>query len=101
MAKDNKAHTATANRIAERYGMTFNRGDGPDIQADGLIIEVETTATLAAAIRGLQDLDGSRFVAVTNQEGVVEALKRARGTDIGVMDPQGNIVQQSDPPYGD
>ena len=99
MGKDNKAHTATANRIAQRYGTTYNRGDGPDIQSGDLTIEVETTATLTAAIRGMQQLDGARFVAVTNQEGVVEAVKRARGTGIGVMDPQGEIVHQSDPPY--
>jgi hypothetical protein len=99
MGKENKAHTAAANRIAARYGGTFNPGDGHDIQVPGLIIEVETTATLRAAIRHLKGVKGPVFVAVTNKEGVHDALQIARTTRVGVMNPQGDILKQSDPPW--
>lgn len=99
MGKANKAHTATANRIAKRYGGIYNHGDGPDISTDELTIEVETTATIRQAVRRLTGGKGAVFVAVTNKDGVVEALRIAQDTRVGVMDPQGQIVKQSDPPY--
>src|SRR5262245_7816057 len=99
MGKENKAHTAAANRIAARYRGSFNRGDGHDIQVDGLIIEVETTATLRKAIRALEAIEGPVFVAVTNKEAVDVARKLAASSRVGVMDSHGEIVKQSDPPW--
>jgi hypothetical protein len=99
MGKENKAHTAAANRIALRYGGSFNRGEGHDIHIDGLIIEVETTATLRSAIPRLKELKGPVFVAVTNKEGIGEALRLAKGTRVGVMNSHGDILKQSQPPF--
>ena len=32
---ENKAHTATANRIAQVFGVKYNAGEGHDIEFDG------------------------------------------------------------------
>ncbi len=93
---ENKAHTATANRIAQVYGTNFNAGTGFDIQVDGMVIEVETTATVQEGINRLREADGRVFVALTNKDGVREALRLANGTRVGVMDPQGNIIRESE-----
>lgn len=102
MAGENKAHTATANRIAKRYGGVYNDGDGIDIQTDELTVEVETTATVRDGIKRLMKIPGPVYVAVTNKEGLLEALRYAHDSRVGVMDPKGNVVKEStggdDPP---
>lgn len=95
MALSNKAHTATANRIAKRYHAVYNAGDGVDIACDHMLIEVETTATIADGVARLKGHLGRVFVAVTNKEGVAEALRLTESTNVGVMDPRGNIVKES------
>ena len=92
---ENKAHTATANRIAQVLGATYNSGEGHDIQANGVVVEVETTATVENGIARLAATQGRSYVALTNKDGVREALRLAAGTKVGVMDPQGNIVKES------
>lgn len=101
MGKTNKAHTATVNRLAKRYGAKIDDGEGPDLKNDCVTIEVETTATVGAGIKRLREESGPTFVALTNKEGVAEAVRKIRGTGVGVMDPRGEIVQQSDPPLDD
>ncbi len=91
----NKAHTATANRISRRYNIQFNEGDGADFHSDQFTIEVETTATIEEGLARLERFEGPVFIAMTNMEGVREALRQVQGTRIGVMDPQGNIVKPS------
>lgn len=95
MAQLNKAHTATANRIAKRYQAVYNDGDGIDIACDHMLIEVETTATIAEGVARLNGRSERAYVAVTNKEGVAEALRLTQGTSVGVMDPRGNIVKES------
>jgi hypothetical protein len=89
----NKAHAATLRRLAERYGAKL--GESYDLTGDGLIIEVETAATVADAVRKLQQAVGRRFVAMTNKESVSDALLLTRATDIGVMTPRGDIVKDA------
>jgi hypothetical protein len=90
----NKAHAAVLRRLCERYGGGRCRPpcNGFDVQVDDLIIEVETTATLRPAVQRLEQADGRRFIAVTNREAIPEAVAVTRGTQIGVMDPWGEIV---------
>ena len=95
VAPPNKAHTATANRIAKRYQANYNAGDGIDITGEDLLIEVETTATISEGVERLRTRLGRVYVAVTNKEGVAEALRLTHGTNVGVMDPRGNIVRES------
>lgn len=97
MAKGNKAHTAVANRIAKRFATTVS-DRSPDIQTAGVTIEVETSATIRDAVRRLKNADRPAFVAVTNKEAIADALRYAHGTSVGVMDPQGQIVRQAEPP---
>ena len=91
---ENKAHTATANRIATNFGTTYNSGQGFDIQTDQLTIEVETTATVQEAIGRLSEQPGKVYVALTNQDGVSEAIRLVANTKVGVMDPHGKIVRE-------
>ena len=89
----NKAHTATARRIAKRYGATFQDNGGLDVETGSMTIAVETSATLSAGVALLQPLVGERYIAVTNKEALTEALRLTDGTPIGVMDSHGNIVK--------
>ena len=93
MPKTNKAHTATANRIARRYGGLVQGNGEPDVTTPDMTIEVTTAAALGRAIKLLKEQSGQLYLAVTNQESVAEAVRATAGTPIGVMDPKGNIVK--------
>ena len=99
MSVENKAHTATVRRVAQRYHASINTQGNPDVSNGKLVVEVETSATISRGIKVLTDIAGPVFVAVTNREALVEALRKASRTRVGVMDPQGEIVKQSDPPF--
>ena len=89
----NKAHAATLRRLSERYNVAMGRAF--DLMGQDLIIEVETAATVADGIRKLLQAGGRRFVAMTNQESVDDALLMAGSTEIGVMSPRGDIVKEA------
>ncbi len=93
--RPNKAHTATAHRIAKMFDTDFNEGPGFDIQTDSVTVEVETTATMLDANRRLADLPGRVYIAMTNKDGVTEALQATEGSRVGIMDPHGNIVRET------
>jgi len=90
---ENKAHTATANRIAQMFGVKYRPGERFDIQTDSVTIEVETIATVSDAIETLESTPGKVYVALTNRDGVDEALRLTDGSRVGVMDSKGNIVR--------
>jgi hypothetical protein len=94
--KLNKAHTATINRIARRYGAAVPADNRCDLQTAHGFIGVETAATVGRRIRLLKKLDGPAYIAVTNKEALCDALRAAQGSRIGVMDPQGNIVKMAE-----
>ena len=93
--RPNKAHTATANRVARLLNTQYNEGEGFDIETDGVIVEVETTATMAAAAERLAAEPARVYIAMTNKDGVAEALLATAGSRVGIMDPHGNIVRES------
>ncbi len=93
--RTNKAHTATANRIARRLQTVVNTGSGFDIQADGITIEVETTASMLSGEERLSSVPGRVYIAMTNKDGVKSALAATDGSRVGIMDPYGNIVRES------
>ena len=95
--RPNKAHTATAHRVAKLLKTEFNEGEGFDIQTASVTVEVETTATMLDAAARLVNLPGDVYIAMTNKDGVKEALRATEGTRIGIMDPAGNIVRDSLP----
>ena len=92
---ENRKHKKTALRVAKKFGAKYNRGEGADIQADSVVIEVETELTVDG---GLQQLQGYRrpvYIAGTNQAAVAKALEKTKGTTVGVMDNKGEIVKES------
>src|SRR5438067_6045101 len=90
----NKAHAAVVRRLIERYGVGGENSNGFDVHIDDLIIEVETTATLQGAVEKLRRASGRRFIAVTNREAISDALAVTGTTDIGVMDPWGEVLRE-------
>lgn len=94
----NKAHSAVVNRILTRYQGTPANDGLLDIIAGDMLIAVETTATLATAMAQIHQLGGTRYVAVTNQESLAEALRLADGSPVGVMNSKGDIVKEAEPP---
>lgn len=91
----NKAHTATVNRLAQRYhGHPTEEGE---IIADEFSIYVTTTASLTDAVEMLNARGGQVYVAITNREGIREAVRAVEGTHVGVMRPDGEIVKASTP----
>ncbi|MCA9214865.1 MAG: hypothetical protein KDB27_17460 [Planctomycetales bacterium] len=94
MESENKAHKATANRIAQGLGVLYRPGGEFDIQTDSVTIEVETTATVASAIARLEQAHGKVYVALTNRDGVEEALRLTANTRVGVLDSKGEVVRE-------
>lgn len=91
MSHRSKALTATINRLAQKFsGMANELGE---IEYDSATIRVVTSATVADTVAELSQRPGRFFVAMTNREGVREALRAADGTKIGVMQPDGEIVR--------
>ena len=91
----NKAHTATLNRICNKLGLCPDADAAFDIQTAEFIIEVETSATIAEAIERLKSQQLPSYIAVTNKEGIHLARTLVEGTAIGIMDPQGNVIVES------
>jgi hypothetical protein len=92
----NKAHSAVVNRILARYQGTLAQDGAIDIIAGDMLVAVETTATLPTNITQILALTGKRYVAVTNQESLVEALRLTEGSGVGVMDARGEIVRAAE-----
>jgi len=89
----NKAHTAAGNRIARRFQADFTPDGQFDIQVDDLKVEVETSASLSGALIRLETVPGRVYIAVTNKDGVLDALAMSTGR-VGVMDAHGNVVRE-------
>jgi len=92
----NKAHTAVVNRIIARYQGTLADGGVLDVIAGPLLVAVETTATLATSFPQILAIEGTRYIAVTNQESLEEAKRLTEGTPVGVMNSQGDIVKEAE-----
>jgi len=92
---ESKSHKAASNRIAKKYNTDYNNGKGVDIKSPKATVEVETPDTVKDAPGQLRGHKGPAYIAGTNAEAVQKAIEVAKGTTIGVMDNQGNIVQRS------
>ncbi|MCH8303668.1 MAG: hypothetical protein IIB94_00910 [Candidatus Marinimicrobia bacterium] len=92
---ESRSHKTTSNRLAKKYGVEYNDVEGVDIVSNRATVEVETPDTVQDGIRQLQGHRGPVYIAGTNQEAVDNAIEVTKGTTIGVMDNQGDIVKSS------
>ena len=92
---ESRSHKTTSNRIAQKYGVDYNNGEGVDVKSNRATVEVETPDTVNEGLGQLQGHRGPVYIAGTNQEAVDKAIEATEGTTIGVMDNQGNIVKSS------
>lgn len=92
---ENRSHKTTANRIADKLGTEYNAGKGVDIKSNRATVEVETADTVSDAPGQLRGHRGPVYIAGTNKEAVQKAIEKTKGTTVGVMDNQGNIVKRS------
>ena len=95
-------HDVIAMRIAQKYGVEFNRGPGPDVIAPNMDIEVETMETIDSAYRDLQsyrrEFQRHRkpvYIAGVDDFSTKFAILLTQYTKIGVMDQYGNIREHS------
>ncbi len=88
-------HDDTANRIANKKGGTYNRGQGPDVITPKQVIEVETENTISDGFRQLRGFKKPVYIAGADAKATKKALEATQGTTVGVMDPRGNIVKRS------
>ena len=92
---ESKNHKKTAERLARKFNTTYNNGQGVDIKTSSKTIEVETANTVNDAKRQLQGHKGSVYIAGADKSATTAALEAVKGTTIGVMDSNGNILKRS------
>lgn len=88
-------HDKTAQRIADKKGVSYNQGEGPDIKTSRQTIEVETTDTIKDAAQQLRGHRGAVYVAGADAAATKKALEQYDGTTIGVMNSSGEILKRS------
>jgi hypothetical protein len=89
----NKAHTATGNRIAKRFDTQFTPDAEFDVATGDLKVAVETSASMESALLSLESEPGRVYVALTNKDGVNDALRVGSGR-VGIMDAHGNVIRE-------
>ena len=88
-------HDKTAKRLADKEGVDYNQGQGPDVNSRRRAIEVETAETASDGLRQLQGFMKPVYIAGADEEATDAALEATKGTTVGVMDSQGKIVKRS------
>ena len=88
-------HDEVAKRIADKKGVAYNRGQGPDVQTSSQAIEVETESTIADAGRQLAGFRKPVYIAGATEKATKRALKHYKDSTIGVMDPSGKVLKPS------
>lgn len=88
-------HDQTATRIARGEGVSYNQGQGPDVNTGRRAIEVETADTVRDGLRQLQGFRKPVYIAGADADATEAALQVTDGTTVGVMNPQGRIVKSS------
>ena len=88
-------HDQTASRLAAKERVRYNRGKGPDVVSARRAIEVETASTVRDGLRQLRGYRKPVYIAGADAKATEAALRRTRGTTVGVMDPSGRIVKRS------
>ena len=88
-------HDRIAKRLANKHGVEYNEGKGPDIRASDRVIEVVThDSDLYTSIAQVSRSKKPKYFAVP-QELVKKAKKVTEGTGIGVITPTGITKKRS------
>ena len=80
---------------AKKYNADYNNGKGVDIKSPRATIEVETANTVQDAPGQLRGYKGPCYIAGASKDAVQKAMELTKGTTIGVMGNQGNIIKRS------
>ena len=88
-------HDQTAIRIAQKEGVPYNRGPGPDIITPYRVIEVETRDTVWDAFRQLSGYQVPAYIAGADDVATAVAVDATGDGPVGVMDPYGRIVKHA------
>ena len=88
-------HDTTAEKLAKKEGVDYNRGAGADIQAKRRVIEVETEKTANDGLRQLQGYRKPVYIAGADAKATEAALEATKGTTVGVINQQGKVVKSS------
>ncbi len=92
---ESKSHKTTSKKLAKKFKTEYNSGQGPDVQTNDKVIEVETFGTVKDGLRQLQGFQKKVYIAGVNKETVNKAIELTKNTTIGVMDKDGNIIKRS------
>lgn len=90
-----RSHDIAARRIAKKLKTKYNPDEGVDIDTTQIAVEVETLDTVRDGLRQLQGFRKQVYIAGSNKEATNKALEVTKGTTVGVMDSQGNILKRS------
>ncbi|WP_425615631.1 hypothetical protein NA78x_005560 [Anatilimnocola sp. NA78] len=92
-----KAHTTVVNRVIQLFAGEPNPDTSSiiDVIAGDKLIAVESSATLEQAIEQLLRIPGLRYIAVTNQDSLIEAKRLCSATPLGLINSQGEIVKDA------
>lgn len=88
-------HDKTAESLASKEGVEYNKGQGPDVNSGRRAIEVETADTARDGLRQLQGFNKPVYIAGADAEATKAALEATQDTTVGVMNSQGKIVKRS------
>lgn len=89
-------HDEVATKLANKFGTTYNRGQGPDIETNSLAIEVETRQSLGKdGLRQLQGFQKKVYIVMADDADIQYALDMTEGTTVGVMYTSGQIRKDS------
>jgi len=88
-------HDEIARRLAEKYKVEYNEGEGPDVKTPKKIIEVAThDSDIEESKKQLRGYQKPCYLAVPTKK--IDLAKEAvEGTGIGVMGPTGIIHKKA------
>jgi len=91
-------HDRIADAIARKLRAPYNPAKGADVVSAERVVEVEIDgAGLGRGIEQLQGYKQLRYLGVPKRL-VPTAVKRTKGTKIGIMNADGNIVKRAQRP---
>ena len=90
-------HDTTAEKLAEKEGVDYNRGAGADIQAKRRVIEVETEKTANDGLRQLQGYRKPGYIAAAAANATDAAPEATNGTTAGGSTHPCDVVKAATP----